>query len=464
MAKPRRQTYTLQMYLKKINEMDIRSDQDVQRMSGAWNNGMVNELIASVLNDEYIPPIILGQEKNSQAWVIDGLQRSTALMMFRYGNYRVTSSVEEPAIAYRAKVRGTDGEVQIDGNGDVVWEGREFDLRGKTYGKLPEELQKKFNEYQIETVIHEGYSMGEISKLVRRYNNHKAMNVSQRAFTFVDRYARKIRGILKRRFFIECTGYTKSERRNGTLERIIMESVMCMFHMESWKKPGQIGAYINENAAMGEFETLDGEIARLEGIVTGDLYSVFTSRDSFILFTLFHKFTSLGLGDSKFAGFLAYLKETMENTDMDEFYGIDKNSSTKDKGVITKKLGKLWELMCQYLGMPGTQPEPVIDAGEILKFVRENVSPHATAGDTEQYTEVLEALMAKAGCGGKLLETANRPSMVAVVAYSFENDIDLDGWAADYAGRHGDYIPDQKENYAHMVQDLERYIGDPDAA
>lgn len=63
MAKPRRQTYTLEMYLKKMKDQDIRSDQDVQRMSGAWNNNMVNELITSVLNDEYIPPIILGAEK-----------------------------------------------------------------------------------------------------------------------------------------------------------------------------------------------------------------------------------------------------------------------------------------------------------------------------------------------------------------------------------------------------------------
>lgn len=71
-----------------------------------------------------------------------------------------------------------EGNIKYDGNGDVVWEDRTFDLTRKTYDKLPEELQKKFDEYQIETVIHEGYDMKEISKLVRRYNNHKAMNVS----------------------------------------------------------------------------------------------------------------------------------------------------------------------------------------------------------------------------------------------------------------------------------------------
>lgn len=34
MAKVRRQTYTLGMYLQKMRDQDIRSDQDVQRLSG----------------------------------------------------------------------------------------------------------------------------------------------------------------------------------------------------------------------------------------------------------------------------------------------------------------------------------------------------------------------------------------------------------------------------------------------
>lgn len=256
MGKPRKQTYTMQMYLSRMKEQDIRSDQDVQRLSDQWNNGMANELIASVLNGEYVPPVILGQEGNSQLWIIDGLQRSTVLMKFRYGNYKIGSAVEEPVISYHAKVLDADGEPRVDGNGDFLWESKEFDIRHKTYDRLPEELRKVFNEYQVETVIHEDYSMGQISKLVRRYNNHKSMNVSQRMLTFVDKYARKVREILKGRFFIECTGYTKAERKNGTLERILLETVMCMFYLDDWKKPGKIGAYVNENASMEEFETL----------------------------------------------------------------------------------------------------------------------------------------------------------------------------------------------------------------
>ncbi len=460
MAKPRKQIYTLQMYLQKMMDMDIRSDADVQRMSGAWNNAMMNELVVSVLNGDYIPPVILGQEKNSQAWIIDGLQRSTALMMFRHGNYRISTSVEEPIISYRAKVYSAEGEVCIDGNGDVCWEDREFDLRRKTYSQMPEELRKIFDEYQVETVIHENYDMQQISRLVRRYNFHKPMNVSQRAFTFCDKYARKIRDILKQGFFIEAK-YTKAERKNGTLERVIMESVMCMFHLDNWKKSNQIGAYINEHAKMEEFNILESYIARLENIVTDDTYRLFTSRDSFLLFSLFHKFTCLGLDDNKFFEFLHAFKNGLCDKEVDGKVFYEKGRSLKERAVIEEKLDMLETLMCECLDV--SKPEAKFDLEKALAFVRENVVPFATKEDIEQYAEVLDSLIEKSNCGAKLLEAENRLSLVGVVAYSFENDVDLDNWIVDYCSRNDSYISDQKENYVHMKNDLQQFMKDADA-
>lgn len=458
MEKPRKQTYTMGMYLEKMKDQDIRSDQDVQRLSDQWNKNMVNELIATVLDDGYIPPVILGQETNSQMWLIDGLQRSTAFMMFRYGNYKITTSIEEPLISYRAKARDLEGNVKIDGNGDICWEDRIFDLRRKTYKQMPEELQKKFNEYQVETVIHEGYDMQQISKLVRRYNNLKAMNVSQRAFTFVDKYARKIREILKKDFFIECTGYTKNERKNGTLERIIMESVMCMFHLDNWKKTNQIGAYLNENSTMNEFDSLENNIARLENIITDDLYNLFTSKDSFLLFTLFDRFVRLNIDDEKFADFLHAFKNGLCNKEVNGkfFSEIDKERSTKDKTVIVEKLDLLETLMREFLGI--SKPEPEFDSEEVLAFVREHVSPDVMPEDISQYSEVLDALMKKSNGDTKLMEGSNIPSLIAIVAYSFKNDIDLDDWISYYCSRNNDYISDQAENYLYMRNDLQQFL------
>lgn len=59
------QTFTLERFLTKINKEEIRSDQDVQRLSGQFNAAMINELIVTVLTDDYIPEIILGEEAGS---------------------------------------------------------------------------------------------------------------------------------------------------------------------------------------------------------------------------------------------------------------------------------------------------------------------------------------------------------------------------------------------------------------
>lgn len=458
MAKVKRQTYTLDMYLKKVRDLDIRADQDVQRMANQWNNSMSSELIVSVLNGEYVPPLILGTENNSQSWLIDGLQRSSTLMMFRYGNLKISPNIEEPVIKYRAKVRDADGEVKIDGCGDICWETRTFDVRRKTYERLPEELKRTFDEYQVECVIHEDYSMQQISRLVRRFNYHKPMNISQKAFTFCDKYARRIREILKREFFIGCTGYTKNERKNGSLERIIMETIMCTNHLDNWKKSAQIGAFVNENASPEEFDSLENNIARLENIITDDLYNLFTSKDSFLLFTLFDRFGRLNIDDEKFADFLHAFKNGLCNKEVNGkfFSEIDKERSTKDKTVIVEKLDLLETLMHEFLGI--SKPEPEFDSEEVLAFVREHVIPDIMPEDISQYSEVLDALMKKSNGDTKLMEGSNKPSLIAIVAYSFKNDIDLDDWISYYCSRNNDYISDQTENYLYMRNDLQQFL------
>lgn len=462
MERPRRQTYTMSMYLEKVRDKDIRDDQDVQRMSGAWNNLMSSELVVSILNDEYTPPIILGTEKNSQSWIIDGCQRTSTLMMFRYGNLKISSNIEEPIIKYRAKVRDAEGNILIDGNGDFIWEDRGFDIRRKIYAKMPEELQKKFDEYQLETVIHENYSQEQISRLVRRFNFSRAMNTAQKSFTFCDRYARRIREILKRKFFIEAP-HTKVERRNGSVERIILETIMTMFHLNDWKKSVQIGAYVNEHSEMKEFDILENNIARLENIVTDDLYSLFTSRDSFLLFTLFHRFNDIGLDDVKFADFLYAFKNGLCEKEIDGMVFYESGRSLKDRNVIVEKLYLLETLMYEFLGIPKPELEPEMDLESILPFVRENVSPLITEEDISQYSEVLDALMEKSNCDGKLLKVKNKLSLLAIVAYSFKNDIDLDDWISDFCSRNDDYIADQTENYQYMLHDLQQHLENPDA-
>ena len=100
-------TYSLDQYLKLMKAETIRTDQECQRLSGQWNHNMVNELIFTVLTDDYIPPIILGEEITNnivKQWIIDGLQRSSSLSLFKYGGTRITQNIDEPMVTYQRKV------------------------------------------------------------------------------------------------------------------------------------------------------------------------------------------------------------------------------------------------------------------------------------------------------------------------------------------------------------------------
>lgn len=449
MAKPRKQTYTMDMYLAKMKDLDIRSDADVQRMAGAWSKGMINELVVTVLTDDYIPPIVLGEEQNSQLWIIDGLQRSTSLRMYRYGNYKITSSIEDSIIPYKSKAR--------DKNGNVVWKDASFDIKNKTYDKLPDELKKRFNEYQIETVIHENCNMKRISQLIKRYNNHTSMNAAQKAFTYMEDFARDIREIIDTSFFSKLGIYKENDITRGTLERIISESIMCMFHLDNWKKQtNSLCDYLNKNADKSEFAKLKSNVERLAAVITEEVKDIFTTKDSFLFLALFDRFTSLGTDDRRFIAFLQAFKDGLKEEPVDGklFYAVDKEKGkgTKDKTVITAKLHILETLMYAFLHICQEDLKEV----DGLEFVRENVNPQTNREDMELYEDCLNDLTLNVDNRTRLLEKQNHPSLVAIIAYACDKDIYIDDWFIDYFGRTGNYILNQKDNFLHMKADLDR--------
>ena len=82
MARIRKQTYSLDQYLKLMKAETIRSDQDCQRLSGQWKPNMVGELIATVLTDNYIPPVILGEE------TVNGITRPFHVPLWKYKDHK----------------------------------------------------------------------------------------------------------------------------------------------------------------------------------------------------------------------------------------------------------------------------------------------------------------------------------------------------------------------------------------
>ena len=452
MARPRKQTYTLDMYLKKINDGDIDNNADVQRRM-VWSKEQINELVVTVLTDEYIPPIILGEENNSQLHITDGGCRSAALNSFWNGTHKITSAIENSIIPYKKKVKREDGSID--------WEDATFDIKNKTFERLPEELKKKFNEYQIETIIHENCDSYKISKYIKRYNNHTSMNADQKAFTYIDRFAGYIRKILDSRFFLDYSVYSENDKTKGVVERIIVETMMCMNHFDNWnKQPKAACKYLNRNATEEEFDGLANNLHRLENVITDDIKDIFNKKDSFIFLTLFDKFTKLGVEDILFADFLRdfkfNLRKTRTNSSGFLFDEIKQNNSTKDKSVIADKLNMLESLMLEFLHIDNINSKH----DSVEEFIVENldVDIETIKEDMSLYNESLDTLLEDTvRVDSKLRNKENRPSLLVMMVYSYKEDKDLDEWMSEYAKKNNTYFADQKKNLLYMKQDFEQY-------
>lgn len=449
MARPRKQVYTMEQYTKNVSEGYITNDADTQR-NPAWKP-IVDGLAVTILTDEYIPPIILAEEESGQIHIVDGGSRTAAFKMIRFGNHKVKSSVENPIIPYKKLVK--------DENGKTKFEDAEFDIRNKTFEQFPKELQKKFDEYQIETVIHENCDKEKIATYMVRYNTRKNFTANQKQFLYVPKFAEQIRDITSRKFFLSKCDIKDSEKEGGILERIAYESVMITNFIDKWNKTSNKNPlYINENATDEQFKKLNDNIARLENIVTDNTKLLFNARDSFIWFALFDKFTQTGFDDVEFGKFLNAFVAGLRNKEVDgkQFDKVDDAGSTKDKANIVAKLHILETLMNEFLHINNeeethTIPEEFVS--EMVELPIEEVKE-----EMDLYEESLTDLENNTiRDGSKLLDIANRLSLLAMVAYSYKNDIDLDDWLEEYAANNNTYFMDQRKNYSHMVNDFKQY-------
>ena len=95
------------------------------------------------------------------------------------------------------------------------------------------------------------------------------------------------------------------------------------------------------------------------------------------------------------------------------------------------------------------------------QFIAENVGLNieSVRNDMDFYNQMLDDLEDRTiKDGSKLLNPDNRLSLLTLVAYTIENDIDLDDWMLEYAKNNDTYFMDQKKNYLHMRQELEKFL------
>ena len=448
---------------KKIERHTIRFDHPLQRESEQWSPAMKGNLISDILQGNPIPPLVFAEQvANGLAiiWDLDGKQRCTTAYSFSKDAFKITKNIRRWLIAYQTSVKGKDGTEIFDKSCFPVYEKQEFDIRGKKYSELPEELQDRFKEYNFEIVQYLNCSSEDIAYHIARYNEGKPMTVSQKGLTRLgEKFATMVKSISGMPFFRDYGGYKVSEGGNGTVNRVVGESVMAANFLEHWKKKQEdMCEFIKDNATAEDFDSFEDLVERITRAGTEETFNMFDSKDSFMWFGLFARFVKTGFDDSRFIEFMAEFSRSLHRREINGKSFDDLNGkATKDIAVVLNKINHLEKLMNEYLGT-GKEAGPVDGEKSILEFLRDTVSPGITQEDFSLYQEILEDLSLNVDHSSKLLEEANRPSLLALVAYSIEMDMDLDIWIVEFFKKNAAYCSNQAENYKNMVKELTAYF------
>ena len=218
---------------------------------------------------------------------------------------------------------------------------------------MPEELRDRFDQYQIETVIHQDCDTIDISKLVRKFNNHKAMNSYQKAFTYIENFASDVRRITENRFFLDIYSGSKKDKVNGKFERIAGNMVLLCNYPDKYRKDLKQGfKWLNENATLYDFESVNDLLTRLNASLehSTEIKELFDSKNAHIFVSVFKTFTESGQKDEDFNDFLEWFMNVGNKTEVDGEIWDDwnLNKSSTDVNVVHGKLEYLTKLIERY--------------------------------------------------------------------------------------------------------------------
>lgn len=355
MEKSKPDRLSIASIIKKMDRHTIRFDHPLQRESEQWSPSMKGNLIADILQGNPIPALVFAEQIVNDAaviWDLDGKQRCTNAYSFSKDGFRITKNIRRYMIAYQAPVSDGMGRPVLDENRFPLYEKKEFDIRGKKFSELPEELRDRFWDYNFEIVQYLNCSGEDIAYHIARYNEGKPMTVSQRGITRLgEEYAEMVKSISGMSFFKDMGGYKVSEFKNGTINRVVVEGIMASFFLDNWKKKQEdMCDYIRCNAAFSHFDDFGKMIGRLEKAVTKETAAMFDAKDSFLWFGLFARFVRTNAEDKKFIAFMEEFTKTLHKKKVGEASFDSLNAkATKDKSVVTAKMACLEKLLYAFL-------------------------------------------------------------------------------------------------------------------
>lgn len=448
---------------------DINCKYILQRKPFQWSNEERNRYICRILSNLPIPEIILCEQNvkgMTISHLIDGLQRLSYAEAFKENHFKVgETGAERHLIQYREYIHDENGNRVLDENGIPEFELKVCDIVGKSYKDLPDELKKRFNNFNINVTKFFNCTNEQIADHIRDYNNHSAMNNEQSGIVSISTdTARKIKTITEKCGFLKnCGKYTTTNRIKGKLDRMVAEMIMLLFHPNDWKSNVKATyKYLDENAKQEEFDTLSSELDMLESVVENagdDINAMFTTTYTPMWVAVFHNFLTSGKDLHNFVDFLNAYNSELKDTEVNGVSMADfKDQQSKKKATITGKVDLLIQLMNDYLHINTTETEndnTELSDDTILNFVKENYKPDANEDDISFYSDLVDDCV-------KIDEPVYKEchaALITLMAYacSQDKDQDFEKWIDNYKTK-SDFSPSQKTNFTYMKRSFDNYL------
>lgn len=170
-----------------------------QRHSGMWNAITKSNLVWSILADSYIPPIVLLKDKRG----VDAKGKDIYGYQVLEGQQRLITTLF-PFLNDEWALDGATEPVEVD----------EFtyDIAGKKFSELEEELQDIIRNYRFTAQAIENYTMEEAEKLYYNINSGIALSAVQKGKAKLGtELIEFLNGMLSGSFFTQAINITESQ-------------------------------------------------------------------------------------------------------------------------------------------------------------------------------------------------------------------------------------------------------------
>lgn len=464
--------YSMYSLIQDKKNGDMNCNYILQREPFQWSKEEVNRYFCRIISNLPIPEIILCEQKKKGLTIshlIDGLQRLSYAEAFKENRIKIGSAgAERHLIQYRDYVLDENGNRVLDEDGLPEYEMKVFDVIGKYYKDLPDELKKRFNNFNINVTKFFDCTDEQIADHIRDYNNHASMNKEQSGLLNVSAdiavHIKKISQ--KNSFFKNCGKFTDNNSIKGKRERVVVESLMLLFFRESWRANlDSIYKFVNENASEQQFMKLNSQFNRLE-LALGDNNKklsevLFTPTTMPMWIAVFDKFTTYNMEDSRFVDFLNAYNTELKDKDINGVSMADfKDQQTKKKTTITGKIDLLVQLMNEFLHIEQTtENKEVEDSTTVASekdFVHSVIEADITDEDMEDYKDYIEDTVRMSS---PLYHQAY-PALLAMAAYvySCDKDDEFNKFIDGYANNTYEFTTDQNVNYSNMKNAFQEWL------